>query len=162
MGAPCFVALPAHGRLGRGSGGRDRHAAACSPRRPLWHPCNVLSQLGRCPLFGQSGRIACLALPGRRASQSSPTQVGLDSSVSTWPVLAMVGVGRPVCEEHINAASVRSFHDVVFAIHPDDHEAGPGRAASLTKPQQPGAGHRRARYCFRAAKGHLLGGANTS
>ena len=39
-------------------------------------------------------------------------------------------------------ASVRSFHDVVFAIHPDDHEAEPGRVASLTKPQQPGAGHR--------------------
>jgi len=34
-------------------------------------------------------------------------------------------------------ASVRSFHDVVFAIHPDDHEAEPGRVASLTKPQQP-------------------------
>jgi hypothetical protein len=47
-------------------------------------------------------------------------------------------------------ASVRSFHDVVFAIHPDDHEAEPGRVASLTKPQQPGAGHRPPGCAFRA------------
>ena len=88
-------------------------------------------------------------------------QVGLDSSVSTRPVGAPEGVGRPVCEEHISVASVRSFHDVVFAIHPDDHEAGPGRVASLTKPQQPGAdtvcrGARSERPKF-----NLGGGANT-
>ena len=80
-------------------------------------------------------------------------QVGLDSSVSTRPVGAPEGVGRPVCEEHISVASVRSFHDVVFAIHPDGHEAEPGRVASLTKPQQPGAGHRLPGCAFRAPKG---------
>ena len=88
-------------------------------------------------------------------------QVGLDSSVSTRPVGVPEGVGRTVCEEHISVASVRSFHDVVFAIHPDDHEAEPGRVASLTKPQQPGAGHRPPAVRVQSAKGHLGGGGHT-
>ena len=63
-------------------------------------------------------------------------QVGLES-VSTRPVDALALVVRPICESHISFASVRSLDDIVFAIHPDDHEAEPGRAASLTKPRQP-------------------------
>ena len=35
----------------------------------------------------------------------------------------------------MNGASVRSAHWIAFAIHPDDHEARPGHAASLTKPR---------------------------
>ena len=69
-------------------------------------------------------------------------QAGLES-VSTRPVDALALMGRPIFESHISFASVRSLDDIVFAIHPDDHDAGPGRAASLTKSQQPGAGHRR-------------------
>ena len=36
----------------------------------------------------------------------------------------------------MNGASVRPAHWIAFAIHPDDHEARPGHAASLTKPRQ--------------------------
>jgi hypothetical protein len=33
----------------------------------------------------------------------------------------------------MNGASVRPAHWIAFAIHPDDHEARPGHASSLTK-----------------------------
>ena len=36
----------------------------------------------------------------------------------------------------MNGASVRPAHWIAFAIHPDDHEARPGHASSLTKPRQ--------------------------
>ena len=47
----------------------------------------------------------------------------------------------------MNGASVRPAHWIAFAIHPDDHEAKPGHASSLTKPRQHvpacGAAHER-------------------
>ena len=36
----------------------------------------------------------------------------------------------------MNGASVRPAHWIAFAIHPDDHEARPGHASSLTKPRE--------------------------
>eukprot|EP00964_Phaeocystis_antarctica_P145122 scaffold111108_cov33-Phaeocystis_antarctica.AAC.2 len=40
----------------------------------------------------------------------------------------------------MSGASVRSFHDIVFTIHPDDHEAELGSPAGLTKPRAAAAG----------------------
>ena len=84
-------------------------------------------------------------------------QVGLEA-VSTQPVEALALVVRPICESHISFASVRSLDHIVFTIHPDDHEAKPGRAAGLTKPRQPAAGSRRAGVPQSAERASFGGG----